>query len=59
MALDSLINAKSLNDKKMVNKTKEASELLVKEIYEEVFEEFGKMQDEFVEKLYFQEFFQK
>jgi len=59
LSLDTLMNEKSLSDRKMVNKTKEVSEMMVNMIYDEVFEEFEKVQDEFVEKLYEQEFFQK
>ena len=59
LSLDTLMNDKSLSDRKMVNKTKEVSEMIVNMIYEEAFEEFEKVQDEFVEKLYEQEFFQK
>ena len=58
LGLDSLLSGKSLNDKKTVNKMKDASEILINQIFLEVFDEFEKAQDEFVEKLYQQEFFQ-
>ena len=59
LELDSLINGKSLNDKKMVNRMRDASEILISQVFNEVFEEFDRAQDEFVERLYEQEFFQK
>ena len=57
LEIDSLINGKSLNDKKMVNRMKDASEILINQVFNEVFEEFDRAQDEFVERLYEQEFF--
>lgn len=59
LKLDTLLNSKSLSDKQFVNKTKDISERLITEIFEEMYEEFERVQDEFVEKIYHQEFFQK
>lgn len=59
LSIDSLMNEKNFSDKKFVSKTKQISESLVNEIIDEIYEEFEKAQNDFVEKIYEQEFFQK
>lgn len=57
--LESAMDKKNISDKKFVNRTKDVGERLITEIFEEMYEEFENAQEEFVEKLFHQEFFQK